>query len=139
MQLGPTTHASRGGERRYSPRDPPLTLAYTVSTILVESTLLVELARLSTLLVELASRCIHAAEPSHKEQTVIVSMGAASSGGCESWSLAHDYIVSKEHPAQWETVTTGTTNTSNSVIVDALRDPFQAAKLTQARTQWRPM
>ena len=54
MQLGPTTHASRGGERRYSPRDPPLTLAYTVSTILVESTLLVELARLPTLIVELA-------------------------------------------------------------------------------------
>ena len=33
-------HASRGGERRYSPHDSPLTLAYTLSTPLVEFTLL---------------------------------------------------------------------------------------------------
>ena len=67
-------------------------------------------------------QCVHV---SHKEQTVIVSMGSASPGGCESWSLARDYIVSKELPAQWKNVTTGAANNSNSVSVDALRDPLQ--------------
>lgn len=42
---------------------------------------------------------------SHEHQAVIVSMGSSSPGGCQSWSLARDYIVSKKHPQHWQNVT----------------------------------
>lgn len=63
-------------------------------------------------------QCVHV---SHKHQTVIVSMGSASAGGCQSWSLARDYIVSKEHIAQWANSTAPSASDSEA----GLRDPLQ--------------
>ena len=37
---------------------------------------------------------------SHEHNVVVVSMGSAAPGGCQSWQQVRDHIVSPSHP-QW--------------------------------------
>jgi CubicO group peptidase (beta-lactamase class C family) len=59
---------------------------------------------------------------SHEHQVVIVSMGSASPGGCQSWSLARDFVVSRQHVEQWQNVTVPMRGAAKGDLGAALRD-----------------